>query len=522
MRRRSPPFFLLALAALGALPLAVAWGDPRPAPTGPADTPAVDVPAADSFAAVPVLLTDAATEAHVRRAVEAILAEADLPPALWGIYVRDLETGRTVYSRNAEQLLIPASTLKLFTTATALDALGPEHRYATRLYFDGDTRDDGTLRGDLVVRGSGDPTFGSRYAPDSADGDPFETWARQLAAAGIRRIEGRLIGDDDVFEDYPYGEGWDVTHVATESYAPSAGGLGWADNLATVEIAGAGAGEPAVVTTDPAGYVEVRNRVETRSGTGGQPFRVLRALGTNTLALSGSVSTRYRGRLLVPIENPTRYALHAFRLALQAAGIQVAAPPADADDLDRPLDYDDLGEPLLVHVSPPLAEIVRRINRRSDNFYAEQVFRTLSADGSAAGGARRVFAFLEASGVGPEALSIKDGSGLSRKDLVTALAMVGVLDRMHRHPARAAFVESRAEGGAARSTLSRRLADVPVRAKTGSLDYVRALAGYVTGPNGHRLAFSVIANNYTDGGGRIASATDRIVQALATGERVEE
>lgn len=457
---------------------------------------------------------ETALETRTQAAIEAILNEPDLPSAIWGIYAIDLETGRVVYSHNGDKNLIPASNLKLFTTAAALGTLGPDYRYLTRLYFDGATTSDGTLRGDLILRGSGDPTFGSRNTNGE---DPLEVWAQQLRETGVRRIEGRLLGDDDVFEDNPYAEGWDVWHVATEDYAPGSGGLSYSDNLVQLQVSGGG--NRASVTVEPSGYVQIENQVGSRRGGGYSPFRVDRALGTNTITLSGSVSQRYRGTLRIPIENPTRFTLHAFADALRAEGIIVDAAVADVDDLDDAPSYTGK-EPLLIHVSPRLAEIARRINRSSDNFYAEQLFRTLSDDGTTRGGSRRVLAFLGAGGVNVDGLSIRDGSGLSRKNLITPQSMAGLLRRMHEHPARRAFYDSLPEGGGSGSTLRNRLRGVPMRGKTGSLEYVRALSGYVTAPNGHPYAFCVIANNYTTSGGTIASAQDRIIRALATGASV--
>ena len=449
-------------------------------------------------------------EAQTRAAIDAILAEPDLPSAIWGIYVRDLETGRTVYSTNSDKNLIPASNLKLFTTATALDALGPDFRYVTRLYFDGETLPDGTLRGTMTIRGSGDPTFGSR---NTEGPDPLVEWAKNLREAGVTAIEGLIVGDDDVFDDNPWAEGWDVWHVATEDYAPGSGGLAYRDNLVELRLSGS------TVRTSPEGYVEIRNGVRATSGGGASPFHVERALGTNTITLSGRVSPRYCGTLHIPIDHATRFTLHAFAEALRDEGIRVDAQLADVDDLDDKPSYDGQ-EPVLVHASPPLRDIIRQINRRSDNFYAEQLFRTFSSDGSTREAARRVLAFLDAGGVETDGLSIRDGSGLSRKDLITPQSMVGLLDRMNRHPARAAFYDSLPEGGGSQSTLRNRMRGLPVHAKTGSLEYVRALSGYVNGPNGNRYAFCVIANNYTTSGGSIGSAQDRIVRALATGERV--
>ncbi len=450
---------------------------------------------------------DADLETSTQQAIEEILAEEDLPSAIWGIYVRDLQTGRVVFSRNADKNLIPASNLKLFTSATALDALGADFRYITRLFFDGSSSGS-TLTGDLVIKGSGDPTFGSRHQND----DPLETWARELRESGVSRIEGRIIGDDDVFEDNPYAEGWDIRHVATESYAPGSGGLSYKDNLVELSISGSR------VSSEPSGYVDIRNEIGS-GRRGGGPFRVDRFVGTNTIELTGRVSSSYRGTVRIPIENPTRFTLHAFRDALEAEGITVGASLFDIDDLNSLPDYDD-DEPLLIHVSPPMSEIVRRINRSSDNLYAEQVFRTFSGNGSTRGGSERVISFLNRAGVETEGLSIRDGSGLSRKDMVTPQSIVGLLDQMNQHPARQAYWNSLPEGGGSGSTLRSRLQGVPMRGKTGSLEYVRALSGYVNAPNGRQLAFAIVANNYTTGGGTIAGAADRIVRALATGQRV--
>ena len=439
-----------------------------------------------------------------------MLADPDLPTAFWGIVVRDARTGRVVLSRNAEKSFVPASNLKILTTAAALDALGPDFRYTTRLYLLGDVVDS-TLVGDLVVRGSGDPTLGGE-----GRADPFEAWAAALAGAGVRRVEGRVVGDDDAFEDARYGAGWDVTHIASESYAPAAGGLAWSDNLIGLRIAGAAAGRPVTVEADPPGFVTVRGDV--RAGGRGR-LDVERTLGTDEFRLRGVVPTGYRGTIEVPVANPTLFAVHGFADRLAEAGVDVSgAALVDVDDLPAPLDYGD-AEPLRVHVSPPLAEIVVQINRESDNLYAEQVFRTLGG-GAVDEAEDRVQAFVTGAGADGDALTVADGSGLSRKNLVSPDALAAVLRAMRSHPARAAFLGSLPEGGGAESTLQRRLGGVPVRAKTGSLAAVRCLAGYVDGPDGTPYVFVLMANNYTTRGRRISAAQDRIVRAIATGGRV--
>ncbi|MEM1117795.1 MAG: D-alanyl-D-alanine carboxypeptidase/D-alanyl-D-alanine-endopeptidase [Bacteroidota bacterium] len=453
------------------------------------------------------------TEARIVAAIDEILAEDDLPNAFWGLVLHDARTGRVVLSRNADKNLLPASNLKLFTAAVALDRLGPTYRYTTELYHLGSVSPEGTMTGDLVIRGSGDPTFGSE-----GYGDPLEDWAEALYEAGVRRFTGRIIGDDDVFEDARYGAGWDVTHIATESYAPAAGGLAWADNLVEIEIAGTTPGQPVRFASDPEGFVTVRGEVLTRS-RGGAGLDVERTLGTDEFTLRGGVPARYRGTLRVPVANPTLYAVHAFADRLGEAGIDVSrAALVDVDDLATGLDYSG-SEPLQAYVSPLMSEIVERINRESDNLYAEQVFRTIGG-GTVDRAADRVEAFVEAAGAEADGLILADGSGLSRKDMVTPASLAAVLRAMRDHPAGGVFRASLPEGGGEGSTLRNRLSGVPVRAKTGSLLAVRCLAGYVDGPDGTPYVFVLMANNYTTRGRSISRAQDEIVRAIAAGRRV--
>ncbi|WP_412060246.1 D-alanyl-D-alanine carboxypeptidase/D-alanyl-D-alanine-endopeptidase [Rubrivirga sp. IMCC45206] len=451
-------------------------------------------------------------EAQALAIVDEILNDADLPSAIWGIEIRDARDGRLVLSRNGDKNLLPASNLKLFTTAAALDRLGPDFRYTTRLYHLGDVSADGTLTGDLVIVGSGDPTFGSEGM-----GDPLREWAAALAEAGVRRVTGRIVGDDDVFEDARYGEGWDVTHIATENYAPPAGGLVWGDNLVSIRIAGTSPGQAPQFESNPPGFATVVGDVVTRSGGG--RLDVERTLGTDEFVLRGGVPSGYRGTIRVPVANPTLFAVHAFALRLEEAGIDVSrATRVDIDDTDRKPATAD-AEPLRAYVSPTLDEIVDRINRESDNLYAEQVFRTLGG-GDTDTAEDRVQAFVTSTGVDGSDLYIADGSGLSRKDMVSPAALASVLRAMRRHPASRSFLQSLPEGGASGSTLRNRLGGISVKAKTGSLLAVRCLAGYVDGAGGTPYVFVLMANNYTASGGRIAGAQDAIVRALATGQRV--
>ena len=233
------------------------------------------------------------------------------------------------------------------------------------------------------------------------------------------------------------------------------------------------------------------------------------------MRIHGAIPRAYRRTLGLPVSDPTAFTLHVFERYLRQAGIEVAAPFYDIDDLQEKPTY-ETATPLFVHTSPPLAEIVPVINKESNNFYAEQVFHTFGWGGASAGGGARVIETLARLGIPVKGLSVRDGSGLSRKNLVTPAAMGMLLARMVEHDEREVFLASLAESGERGTTLRFRLRGLPIKGKTGSLEYVRALSGYTTTPDGRTLVFVVMANNYTAPSYRIEKAIDRIVETLAT------
>jgi D-alanyl-D-alanine carboxypeptidase/D-alanyl-D-alanine-endopeptidase (penicillin-binding protein 4) len=448
----------------------------------------------------------------VEERLDAVRVQLTSDQTFWGIYVQEVASGRVLAAQHAHQGLLPASTQKLLTTAAALDLLGPDFRYETVLYLNGKI-EGGILEGDLILRGSGDPTFGS---PSWDAPDPLRQWAQELAKQGITQIKGRIIGDDNAFDDRPYADGWDVDYLTSQftlglGFAVS--GLSYHDNHVVLRVAATSPGMPPRVQQDPIPYLHVDNRALTAARRYGEALGIERAFGSESLRLYGTVPAGYHGTLGLPVANPTRYALEAFRHYLIAAGITVEAALVDVDDLPSPPRY-DRSRPLLVHASAPLKEIVQLINRRSHNFYAEQLFRTLSPDGTAEGAARRIQVFLQRQGIATQGLVIRDGSGLSRKNLVPPAVLGELLRAMHGHPDREAFLASLPQGGEQRSTLVGRLSDVPVRAKTGSLMHVRTLCGYTTTADGRTVAFAFMANNYTLPAPRVVQAIDQMVRAL--------
>lgn len=433
---------------------------------------------------------------------------------LWGAVVADARTGEVLLERNADRLLLPASVQKVVTAATALDRLGARYRYRTPLLFSGVLDTSGarrTLRGTFVVVGQGDPSFGSAELPLS---DPLEAWAEGLRARGIARVEGMLVGDDDRFDDTLFPEGWDVQYVyryADRYLGAPVGALSYRDNLVTLRL-GPGATD---VAATPEGVLEVRRRDRATDRTRGLGAGVRRLPGTGRVEITGTVRRRAED-LDLPVDDPTRLTLVAFRNALGRAGLDTTGLRlVDVDERPERPDWRGF-DTLAVHASPPLADLVAVMGTRSDNFYAEQIFRTLSPGGDAAGSQDAVRGFLRQSG-DTTGVAVFDGSGLSRKNLLTARALSRTLVRMAAHRDVDAFFGALPYPGQRGGTLEHRLDGVPLRAKTGSLEHVRSLVGYVRTASGRDLAFVFVANHYAASDARVTRLLDRMATLLAEG-----
>jgi D-alanyl-D-alanine carboxypeptidase/D-alanyl-D-alanine-endopeptidase (penicillin-binding protein 4) len=512
--------FRLACCSVGGLLLLMAFGMPWPvpadgrtaAPGAHSDAASVSSEAASLTAPRPPdSLTDRLADRLADR-INPLLDRRTARSAFWGVHVIDLASGETLYARNPDKAFLPASNQKLLTSATALDALGATYRYKTTLHFDG-AATDSTLSGDFVIKGSGDPTFGSLALRGT---DPLATWAERLVEMGVTRVEGRLIADASRFNGRPYPEGWDVDYITRQSgrsMGASAGALSYRDNVVAVRIAAARPGAPPTVETRPAEAVAIQNNATTSSRRRGSSLQVNRAFDTNQLVLTGSVPRYYRGTVNVPVSDPAQFTLRNWVQRLTDAGIEADLTLHAHDDVPGAASMD---APLFVHLSPPLSEILAVMNKESDNFYAEQIFRTYGWGGSVRGASRRTETLLRRAGVDTRRVLIRDGSGLSRKDLITPRAMASLLAHMNEHEAREAFWMSLPQGGENNTTLEYRLHREAVWAKTGSLRFVRALSGYAERPDGGQVAFAVFANNYTGPSYQISRVIDEVVQALTS------
>jgi D-alanyl-D-alanine carboxypeptidase/D-alanyl-D-alanine-endopeptidase (penicillin-binding protein 4) len=449
------------------------------------------------------------------------------------VLVRSLKTDETLYSVNARKLLMPASNMKIVTLAAAAERLGWDYTYETQLLRVG-AIDAGALNGDLVVAGSGDPSL---VVADGVSARVFDEWADRLKALGVRTILGRIVGDDDAFDDDELGFGWSWDDLP-DDYAAGVSALQFNENAARVTVGpGTAAGDFASVAIAPTGTGLTINSLLTTSAAGTPPSIAARRLpGSARLELRGSVplgaspATR-----VVSVDNPTRYLVNALRDALIARGIDVRGPAVDIDEvMDAPARAD--GVPLVTYRSAPLSTLAVRLMKVSQNLYAETFLKTLDvrpiSDGcltrltrltpcgaSAAAGRANVQAVMQAWGIPAEALIQRDGSGLSRYDYVTPEALVAILthvdrDEKLRGPFEASLPIAGRDGTLA-NQMKGTAAEGNAHAKTGSMSNVRALSGYVTSAEGEPLVFSIVANNFEAAPATINAAIDAIVIRLA-------
>jgi serine-type D-Ala-D-Ala carboxypeptidase/endopeptidase (penicillin-binding protein 4) len=462
----------------------------------------------------------AGPDTPIGRELGAILDTTDVN-ALWAAKVVSLDTGAVLFERNPRLLVMPASTMKVVTLAVAAERLGWDARFSTRIEATGPI-EDGVLRGDLVVAGDGDPTIGGGAGTFPR---ALEDWAAYLASAGLRRIEGRLIGDDDALPDQALGNGWAWDDLAF-GFATPVGALLYGEGAARVVItAGAREGAAAAMRLEPE-TTDLTLTGEVRTSAPDVPALVFtrRRPFTRTLEVSGTVPQTNRAYVRsVAVDNATRAFVNAFAAALAAEGITVDGGVADIDELTaKPA---TAPRTLLVsHQSAPLRDIAVRLMKMSQNLIAETLMTRIGVaadvpDPDPLVAARGVYErTLAGWGVPATAFIAADGSGLSRYDYLTAEALVTVLTQLARDPRHAEPFDATLPIMGVDGTLERRLRGTPaqgrIHAKTGTLSNVRALAGYLTTRSGERLAFTFIANNFQGRGAPIDAVIDRALLAL--------
>jgi D-alanyl-D-alanine carboxypeptidase/D-alanyl-D-alanine-endopeptidase (penicillin-binding protein 4) len=474
------------------VPAAVAAGTFTQAVARPRKKPATKVPARN----VKLVATTAirAARPHSVGELTGDLASmlARVKSGKWGVLVVSLSTGDTLFGRNPDEQLLPASTMKLFTSAVALDRFGANGRFQTAVLRTGELGADGVLHGDLVLRGAGDPTLAGKATEEGAE-PPMDALARQVAAAGVRRVTGAIVGDASAFLDGRVPEGWRTRYLQA-SYAARVSALSFNENRIAILVRPSGA--HAELSFDPAvSGVPVTNSVRVTPGSRGARLGV-RQDSTGRVVVSGWIGAQSAQRdYQLMVEGPELFAAGALRAALIAQGVAVdgavragTAPPGAVS--------------VATFDSPTLDKIVTQMNGESDNHYAELLFRdaarSVGTPGSAENGNILLRRFLyEKADVAPTAVFAADGSGLSTLDRVTPRAMVQLLGYVRRAPWGPVLEQSLPVAGET-ETLRHRMRSTAamgnLHAKTGTTNDVASLGGYVTARDGEQLAFSFIYN----------------------------
>jgi len=448
------------------------------------------------------------------RALQEDLARyVDVPGwrAEFSVTVVSLDRGDTLFTQNPDLPLAPASDMKLYTTTAALYYLGADFRYSTYVLTRGELK-DGVLDGDVVLYGTGDPSLSFRFHGNSSAS--MREFADSMVARGVKEIRGDIVGDGSYFRGYAAGYAWDQNYM-NASYAVPSGALSLNENLVTLRISpGASAGAPAVVEGMPGGsWLAVQNEAVTTAG-GRSGIDVRRWSYDGPIVVKGRIS-RGAGAItrLVVAADPAQYTAAAFRQALEERGIRVSgAVRAVHDSAQSPVTGRAVfapafgrGAPLhvmMVYQSPPLLNILDILMHLSHNMFAEQTLRTVGrvalGEGSAPGGHRAIMEMLSCeTGLDTTRLMLHqvDGSGLSPENRTTTRTMIRLLTVAAGAPFFPALWQTLPEAGHRHLT---RMFNTPaynnLRAKTGTIDNVSALSGYVRAADGERLAFSIISN----------------------------
>jgi D-alanyl-D-alanine carboxypeptidase/D-alanyl-D-alanine-endopeptidase (penicillin-binding protein 4) len=453
-------------------------------------------------------------------ALQSLFTDPALDHASWGVQVRSLATGDILYSLNPSRHLVPASNQKLLTVAAAVETLGWDYRFTTRVLAAGKVGEDGALDGDLIVVGSGDPTINPRHPERWA---ALDNWAGQIAAKGVRIVGGNLIGDDDAFAEPGWGSGWSWEDLAT-GYGSPIGALQYHENQVEITVGpGLEPGTRAIISTAPLGSGLLIDHDVATVATG-EPTRLSleRVPGWTILTVRGQIAAGDHPRTLyAAVENPTQLFVNAFREALARKGIFVAGNAVDIDSLRSKPDLAH-ADTWVTDQSEPLSAIVDPLLKWSRNGYAETLLWALSPIGEPANEAVGLKVMREALtrlGIAPDLYGAYDGSGLSRYDTVSAEALTTLLARTWSDPLFKDRYKSALPVAATSGSLETRMKDTPaagrVWAKTGSMFNIRTLSGYVMTADDEPVVFSFLANNYRVPSADIDAVMDKALARLA-------
>lgn len=446
--------------------------------------------------------------------VKTLLQKPEYRNATVGIVVADATTGERIYELNPEQLMIPASTLKIITTATSLEMLGADFRFETKLGITGDVNENGVLSGNLVVISGGDPTLGSAFFnQDENKNRFFDEWVTQMKQSGIKEIAGNVVLDGSRFETEETPPTW-VWGDIGNYYGANANAFTVYDNLFTITFRSGKAGEKTeIIKTEPEiRDLEIDNRVLASEINSDQAY-VFGSPMDNKRIIRGTIPKEKAAfSIKAAIPNPARLFGIQFMNALQTAGVKVSGNVIE--------DQVENVKVIFAHRSPFLAEIVKTVNHESVNLFAEHLLLKLSAEKTGIGSREKsigiVQQFWQERGLNAASLFMEDGSGLSHFNAVSPAFLNSVLLEMKNSKNSALFIETLP--GAGEGTLSsfstEKFPGNALRAKSGSMTRVRCYAGYLKTVSGKEVVFTIMFNHFSGSQSKLRAEIENLLSIL--------
>lgn len=450
-----------------------------------------------------------------------------------GIKVTSLASGKVVFENDADKYFMPASNMKNFTVATAIEKLSPDYRFATTISTSATPDSSGTLKGDLRIQGSGDISMSTSFDPEfpsTINHFKFiDMIVDKIAAAGIKKIDGNIIGDESYFRGFALPEGWEWDDLHTY-YGTEVSALPLNDNVVDITVRPGTSGGSCIVSVSPAtSLVKFVNKCTTG---GSNTVSITKAINQNLFEINGSMPAG--GKSVVQTLSFTHVAelfadLVKQRLAMKGITVTgVAKTVSSKAELMCPTCASVMWTNIGKIDSPPLSLIAAKTMKPSQNMYTEtllwtlgeQVGRKNNGSGTSAGlGANVVKNFLTEIGVPADGIVQYDGSGLSRHNLITPAAVVSLYEYMAKRSRYSLAWRNSLTIGGVDGTLRNRfkgtLAEANMRGKTGTIDQVSALSGYVRTATGEELVVSIVVNGVPGGAGIRTRVIDEIVVALA-------
>ena len=451
--------------------------------------------------------------------VEGLLGTGPAGKGEWGLLIVDGKTGETLFQQNADRYFLPASNMKLFTTALALAKLGPDYRFHTPLETRGSIS-NGILTGSLALVGRGDPNLSNRRFPyqqkEEFDGPPEKVLAEladAVVAKGVKEISGDVIGDDSYFPRERYPSGWEIDDMVWE-YGAAVSAIVVDDNTVTLALTPGDQPGRAVQAAESPATPDflVKNEVTTSAPDVKSELTLRREPGASLVVIQGTMPAGGPPRKLVlAIEEPAQHAAALLKHLLEDRGVRVDGVARARHEAPRTQEDPTV---LAEHVSVPLREAVKLINKISQNLHTEMLLRTVARQSGMWATADDLMKvpqdFYASAGIDPDDVVQSDASGLSRHNLVTPRAIVALLTFAQSQPWFATYYDSlpvAGVDGTLEDRMKNTLAAGHIHAKTGSVVHVRTLSGFAETPSGRRLIFSFLSNNQ---GGRNHEAADAL------------